>query len=138
MPWTKAHEGSEADCAEVVQRMRKHFPNKTWRLVTREEGAAERRRKHWSVHDADHIPDGSEVMLMVNPVELHPQMAQLVEMASEAAVGLRERRGVVKSRDRRTGRYRVDIADSRWSVSVDRADLIYPVPDNLIPLQRKR
>lgn len=121
--WETVHSGSAASCAAELERARRHWPGKEWRTVTVDEAKRDRRRKPWSVRDADHVPKGSRVMLAVSAVQKHPSIAT--------------RFGVVKHRYR-SGSYMVQIDGSKLSVAFERVDLYYPVPDDVIAFEAGR
>lgn len=130
--------GSEASCAARCLMSARHWPADEFRVWTWPEARRELRRKTWSVRDADHIADGERVMLMVTPAQLHPSIVEVRGAFGAPDDGAdRRRTGVVGHRYRRSGGYMVRIDGSSLSVGVSRADLIYPVPDNLVPLERK-
>lgn len=131
--------GSEAYCNAELTRRSRHYPQDEFRVMTLAESQREVRRKTWSVNDDDHIADGEHVLLMATPAQLHPSITQVrTVFGMSHDDGAESRRtGVVKHRNRRTGDYMVRIDGSGLSVCVSRADLIYPVPDNIIPLENR-
>lgn len=99
------------------------------------EANRELRRKTWSVSDEDHIRNGERVMLMRAPAEIHPSLAVMHQTFGLSNEAEQRRTGVVKYRNHRSGDYMVRLDGTEVSVSVTRTDLIYPIPDNLIPLE---
>lgn len=127
--------GSEAYCqAELATRSR-HFPDDQFRVLPWPEARRELRRKTWSVNDEDHIPDGERVMLMKAPEIMHPSIGGAAEKLGIDSDHVGVRYGVVTSRHRRTGNYMVALEGTRWSISVGRADIVYPVPENVVALE---
>lgn len=127
--------GSEACCnAEMATRSR-HWPDDEFRVSSLVEATKELRRKTWSVRDTDHIKNGERVVLKVEPNVLHPSLDRVSDVFGIPSTDNRTRTGTVKRRDRRTGDYMVHIDGGGLSISVEREDLIYPVPDNVIVLE---
>ena len=133
-------DGSEAFCNGEMARLARHYLDREFRVLPIAEAQREVRRKTWSVNDPDHIADGEPVMLMATPAQLHPSITQVrTVFGMSHDDGAESRRtGVVTHRNHRTGDYMVRIDGSGLSVLVSRADLIYPVPDNIIPLERPK
>lgn len=93
-------------------------------------------KKGWSVHDADHIPVGSRVMLRVDPHTIHPGVPAMCE-----AFGLEaehQRFGFVRKRWFRGGDYSVALENSRYnrSLSLKREHLVFPIPENAVPFAK--
>lgn len=93
-------------------------------------------KKGWSVHDADHIPVGSRVMLRVDPHTIHPEVPAMCE-----AFGLEaehQRFGAVLKRWFRGGDYSVALENSRYnrSITLKREHLVYPIPENAVPFAK--
>lgn len=106
-------------------------------MVTLAEAAADRRKKTWSVHDSDHVPTGSRVLLARPPNDIHPSLGVVHRVFGMSSAWEHARYGVVTSRHRRYGSYvvQLDGPDGRaLSISVERGDLIFPVPDNVVAL----
>lgn len=131
-------QGSEAFClAEVATRAR-HWPDSEFRALPLPEAKRELRRKTWSVHDSDHIPNGERVMLMKTADELHPSISKV-----HATFGIPDdqngvRYGAVRSRYRRSGDYMVMLEGTSLTICVSRGDFVHPVPDNMIALEPGR
>lgn len=136
--WNTIHEASEACCIDAREKANRWFPDKQHRIVTADQVASELRRKGWSVHDADHVPVGSHIMLAASPERLHPELKRVREVFGMRADGDVERTGTVRHRDPRSSWYMVQMDRSKLVVGVDRADLIYPVPDNLVAFEPNR
>jgi hypothetical protein len=135
--WQSIHEGSAADCTRILDLVQRHFPQQTYRVVTLAEAAADRRKKTWSVHDSDHVPTGSRVLLARPPGEIHPSIGEMHRAFGMPTESEHTRYGVVTTRHRRYGSYvvQLDGPDGRTlSISVERGDLIYPIPDNVVAL----
>jgi hypothetical protein len=96
-------------------------------------------RKTWSAKDADHIPKGRRVMIMVDPDKLHPTIAavrgDLVQFIGEMTAPI-QRYGIVERRQIH-GSYMVQLENSQWGISFPRSALLYPVPANVLALPRK-
>lgn len=136
LAWVTNHEGSAPDCESVLALCNKHFPDREHRVVTIAEAKADKRRKTWSVSDADNIPKGSEVALVVMAGDLHPSLVKAAAVFGLDPAPLGKRRGVVKSRHRRYGTYMVSLTGTPLTVTVKRSDLIFPVPDNMLMFER--
>lgn len=131
-------QGTEAFCQAECARRSRHWPESQFRVLPWPEAKRELRRKTWSVKDADHIPSGERVLLAKAPAQLHPGLVEARTVFGLPDDGADRRRvGVVRSRNRRTGDYMVKIEGSGLSVSVTRIDLIWPVPENVVPLERR-
>jgi hypothetical protein len=91
-----------------------------------------RAKKGWSVRDIDHIPAGSRVMLAAAPVDLYPSIAQVAGALGLPGDGHHTRTGIVAHRWYGDGEYMVRIDGSKMEVRVSRADLMFPVPDDII------
>jgi len=117
LSWEVVHRGSEAACLSELDVKRRHWPQNQWRVVTLAEAAADRRHKTWSVRDSDHVPKGSRVMLARPPAAVHPEQPEIL--------------GAV----RRAGLYMVQLEGTSAQTTVSRGDLIYPVPQNVVPLE---
>jgi hypothetical protein len=135
--WVTIHEGSQANCDDQIGRVRRWYPEKTYQVVTVQEAKAERRRKTWSVSDPDHIPDGSTVLLARAPKDVHPSLVDAKRVFGSTFSDIDIRRGTIKHRYRRSGAYMVQLEGATLQVAIEREDLIYPVPDNVIPLARR-
>lgn len=134
--WGTVHEGSERDCADYLEKRQRWWPDRTFRMVTASEAKAESRRKTWSVRDADHVPTGSWIMLLRSPAAIQPSIVKVHKAFGLSRESEERRTGVVESRYRRSGDYMVKLDDTELTICVSRADLIYPVPDNLVALER--
>lgn len=135
--WLTMHEGSEADCSDHLARSQRHWPEREVRLVTLDEARAERRRKTWSVSDTDHIQNGSAVLVSESNEFAESNARHVAKMLGMDAAGLESRRGTVKSRHRRTGLFMIKLDGGGWSVTLPRTALIYPIPDNMVPFERR-
>lgn len=76
-------------------------------------------------------------MLMRAPAEIHPGLAKMHQAFGLSRESEQRRTGVVKSRYHRSGDYMVRLDGTDVTVSVARADLIYPVPENVVALERR-
>lgn len=131
--------GSEAFCEAELELSVRHWPDNEWRVLPIAEAEREVRRKTWSIHDADHIAVGERVMLDAAPVVLIPEIARVNEAFGMDRSCERERMGTVTRRDRRSGAYSVRLDGKRgpMTITVEREHLIYPVPEGVIPIERK-
>lgn len=129
--------GSEAFCLAELETRSRHFPDDEFRVLSWPEACREVRRKTWSVNDEDHIPVDGKVMLRRAPAEIHPGLAKMHETFGLSRESEQRRTGAVKSRYRRSGDYMVKLDGTDVTVCVARADLIYPVPENVVPLARR-
>lgn len=136
--WMTVHLGSEASCARDLDLKRRHWPDKTFRMVTIAEATAEARRKTWSVRDADHIPNGERVMLLKTADELHPSIGKIHKAFGIPDDHVGVRYGVIKSRYRRSGDYMVALEGTMLTICVRRDDLVHPIPDNVLALEPDR
>jgi hypothetical protein len=99
---------------------------------------SKRKPKGWSVNDADHVPNGSRVLLDQRAEQIHPSIGKV-----HAAFGMwpveTTRFGVVESRDYGVlERYMVRLDGTRLSIGVEREQFLYPVPDGVIDLDPAR
>ena len=117
-----------------MEKAQRWEPTKQWRVVTLDDAKRDRRRKPWSVHDADHLPKGSRVMLALSPVQLMPFIADLHETFGLGHEGEQTRHGVISHRYR-SGTYMVRIDGSKMHVAFERKDLIFPVPDGVLAFE---
>lgn len=132
--WETIHNGSEADCTSTLDLVKRHFADKTYRIVTRAEADADSRRKTWSVTDADHVPVGSRVMLVRDPKSIHPSIVDVAKVFGFPSAEQTLRIGVVKTRHRRFGTYMVELENTGFSIAVERGDIIWPIPENVLAL----
>lgn len=130
--------GSEAFCTSEMEMRRKHWPDDEFKVMAYPDALREIRHKTWSVKDGDHIPNGERVMLAATPAQLHPDMITAGVAFGLPSTGAYSRTGTVRHRDRRTGTYMVRIDGSTLSVSVEREDLVWPIPANVVPLERRK
>lgn len=130
-------QGTEVFCqAELATRSR-HYPSDEFRVLPWPEARRELHRKTWSVNDEDHIPVGGHVLLRREPAQIHPSIVEARKVFGLPRDPESKRTGVVCSRYRRSGDYMVKLDGADATISVSRADLIYPVPENVVPLERR-
>lgn len=130
-------EGTEAFCLAELKTRARHYPNDEFRVMPWDDAKHELRRKTWSVTDDDHIPVGGKVLLRRAPVQIHPSMGKVHEVFGLSRDSESKRTGIVRSRYHRSGDYMVAIDGTDVTICVERSDLIYPVPDNVVPLERR-
>lgn len=80
-----------------------------------------REKKGWSVRDADHLPNGTRILLKKPASELHPGMAEAFA-AFGAPAPPRHRTGTICFRYFGSGNYMVKIDGTQLSVLARRAD----------------
>lgn len=136
--WQTVHTGSEADCRATLDLVTRHFPDRQHRVVARAEADADERKQSWSVSDADHLPDGTRVLLARTPNEIHPSIGGVRKVFAITGADHQHRYGFVRSRHRRFGTYMVEIESDhvcKMQICVQREDIIFPIPENIIPFQ---
>lgn len=129
--WKPILQASLKNCEATLDLLRRHHPQNTYRLLTIEEAQRDRRRKTWSVHDSDHVPDGSRVLVTRLP---HAKSGEEFARAFGIEPPKVGAEGVVAKRYRRSGNYMVKITGTNWSVNLTRDDFLFPVHDNVVAL----
>lgn len=131
-------QGSEVFCQAERDTRSRHWPGQEFRVFSWPDAKREFRRKTWSVRDSDHIANGERVMLTKTADELHPAISRVHATFGMTSDHSGIRYGLVRSRYRRSRNYMVTIEGTNLTICVGRADIVYPVPDNVVALEPKR
>lgn len=91
--------------------------------------------KTWRASDPDHIPRGRRVLIRTDPADA-PHLRGFVLTVGAPSDLPTVRFGIVERRWK-GGDYMVHLVGTRWHITFTRAQLLYPVPENVLPLARR-
>lgn len=87
--------------------------------------------KTWRASDPDHIPRGRRVLVLADPADA-PHLREFVLTVASVSDLPNARVGVIERRWK-DGDYMVHLVGTRWHITFGRKQLLYPVPDNVLP-----